>query len=832
MISIAFLGLAVQAAPQHMVGGGLFGPGVAPGPTNPANIAEFVFYSPNQLGHALLTGATSLDPANGTAPAIWSKEVGDTWTWVAGEQIVVVAETRRGVATWTGTNRTSSIDGVLQVGGLIQDLGNGTLEALPTVTATAGPDNVLVSWAGLQDGNGNIASYEVFHEASMAGPWATAVARVANGTTPSANHTSLAPGMHCYAVGVNYRRDLAGGVYTTQGLSEPVCATIVDLSPTIVSTSPTDGATGVAVTTAIIITFSERMNTSVTSASIAPSLTLTPNWSAGDTVLTLTHATPFTVCTPYAVTVVGSDMTGNPLPPGSGFGFTALCPSPFIMSTTPASGATLVRTDTAIVIRFSEPMATGTVTWTFAPAHTFAWNGPTNDILTLTPNVRLGERLPFTVTVTAGQDLSGNGLVPGPVLNPWTFTTNTLPTVIMDPSNLLVGVCRTGGFSLNIPWTMNDDPETSAANLVVTLRAIGATTTVIAGPTAGLTSPYAWTTPTNVNGLVQILIEVADGVGETAQDTSDDVLIDNIAPTVSTFLPDGGIGVPTDTSVTITFSEAMATLATQGAVVISPSPVGAATYFWLAGNNVLIINATYQATTLYTVTVGTGARDACDPGLTLGAPDFATFTTGAGPKTLNRATNLRAIPSASAIQLTWERPLQYSDGSALGVGDIDYYIVFRATSETGTRSEIGRPDTATFSDTNVQGGVTYYYWVQVVDIQGRQSVLSEFATAQVNAPPDGGFNLLLLLIPLIVILVVLGIWLMRRKPAAAPPPAGPVAAPPAGPGGVGAEEPKGEVAPGESPSEAESGGEFKSCPNCGTMVKPTDAECFVCGAKL
>ena len=39
--------------------------------------------------------------------------------------------------------------------------------------------------------------------------------------------------------------------------------------------------------------------------------------------------------------------------------------------------------------------------------------------------------------------------------------------------------------------------------------------------------------------------------------------------------------------------------------------------------------------------------------------------------------------------------------------------------------------------------------------------------------------------------------------------------------------------PAEEAGKAEEGGEkFVPCPNCGTMVKPTDAECFVCGAKL
>ena len=835
MILAAFLGLAATAAPQHLIGGGLLGPGIAPG--NPADFADYVFYAVNQPAYPLLVGA-GVTPADGTNATLWVKDVGLTWNWAVGDDVVVVAETRRGVNGWTDTNRTSSIDATLQTGATVQDFGDGTLEPLPTLTTVPGTDFVQVSWAALVDGNSNVVSYEVFHAASAAGPWTTAVARVPDGPSPSANHTGLLPGAHCYAVGANYRQDLVGGVYTTVGLSEPVCTSIVDLVPTVLSTNPAHGQPGVAVTAPIVVTFSERMNTSTVGFPISPTLTLTPSWnSPTDTILTLTHATDFTACSLYTVTISGSDMTGNPLGTGpvpNPFDFRAFCPAPFVLSTTPANGVMQVRTDTTIVIRFSESMVTATVTRTIVPSTTVgaSWNTPTNDTLTLTPSVRLAGGTLYTVEVTAGEDLDGNGLIPGSWPNPWTFTTNTLPTVDLDPSNTLVGACKTGGNNLDIPWTMSD-PETSNANLMVTLRyRFGVTTSLIIGPTS-LTSPFPWTTPTGIDGPVQILIEVADVPGETDVDTSADVEIDNTAPTVLPFFPpDQATGVATDSQVVITFSEAMARAATQAAVLISPAPTGTTSFAWSVGDTVLTITATYQASTQYTVTVGVGAMDACSPGLPLGAARSTQFTTGAGPKTPNRPANLRATQSANAISLNWDRPIAYSDGSALNLADIEYYIVFRATSATGTPQQIATPNATTYTDGSVQGGVRYWYWVKIRDTQGRESEFSLSVDLSAPVSPDGGFNLLLLLIPLIVVLLLVGIWLMRRKkPDGAAPPPGPVGAPPAA-GEVGVEEPKGEAVAEESPPESQSGVDFKACPNCGTMVKPDDAECFVCGAKL
>lgn len=846
MTSAAIVALLASAAPPHVVAGGLFGPGVSSSSSNPANAAGFAFYSPSQPTYPVLVGADSFTPADDTLPALWAKDIGAAWNWIDGDEVLVVAETRRGVGGWTGTNRTSSIDGQLQLGASVQDLGNGTLEALPTLIPTSGGDYVHLAWSSLTDTNLNLVSFEVFHATSAAGPWTTAVARVPQGPAPQTNQTGLSPGLHCYAVGANYRSGAPSGVYTTLGLSEPVCATIVDVPPRIIQISPPDGQVGVAVAADIVVTFSEAMNTGSVVANIAPSLALTYTWSSGDTVLTLSHGTAFTACTQYTVTITGDDLTGNALvggPVPNPFDFTALCPSPFIASTTPAHNALQVRTDSTITIVFSEAMNRASFASTLVPARPLnppAWSAGDTTV-TLTPTSGLAEGTVYTVTVTAAEDLSGNSFVLGPVANPWSFTTNNKPEVTLDPG--LSGVCVTGGFDLLISWTMSDT-ETATSSLRVWLNATGAITGPIAGPLVGLLS-YSWPTPF-ANGTVDILIEVADGKSEQAQDTGA-VEIDSAAPTVVSISPaDGAANVPTDATVTITFSEAMDETATEraSAIAFSPALTGTVSYVLSPGGTVLNVTATFAQSTTYTITLSTGAggaRDACDPGHGLAAVRTSQFTTGAGPKTPNAPSGLRRTSvSATAVALAWDRPTLYSDNSSLAASNIGYYRVYRSASATGPWTELTGNGTVTsaggtYVDSTVQGGVQYYYRVKVWDNQGRESPFSGSIEVRTQSPTGGEFPVLLLLIPLIVLLLIVGIWLMRRKkpegggapPAKAPPGKGPS-------GGTAAQEGEGEVMPEEPPPEPaeETSGQFLACPNCGTMVKPTDAECFVCGAKL
>jgi hypothetical protein len=88
--------------------------------------------------------------------------------------------------------------------------------------------------------------------------------------------------------------------------------------PTIVSTVPTDGATGVSTTAAVVFTFSEAMDPTETAATFVSEsppaeYTTSPVWSAGNTVLSCTPRTAFPVSTEIVWVVSGQTPGGTAL---------------------------------------------------------------------------------------------------------------------------------------------------------------------------------------------------------------------------------------------------------------------------------------------------------------------------------------------------------------------------------------------------------------------------------------------------------------------------------------------------------------------------------------
>lgn len=91
-----------------------------------------------------------------------------------------------------------------------------------------------------------------------------------------------------------------------------------DLTPPTATINPTNGATGIFVDPAVVVTFSEAMNTG------SFTYTLTPDpggvaiaWSAGDTVATITH-NPFANGTAYTFSITGgTDLAANAIAPSA-----------------------------------------------------------------------------------------------------------------------------------------------------------------------------------------------------------------------------------------------------------------------------------------------------------------------------------------------------------------------------------------------------------------------------------------------------------------------------------------------------------------------------------
>jgi uncharacterized repeat protein (TIGR01451 family) len=192
--------------------------------------------------------------------------------------------------------------------------------------------------------------------------------------------------------------------------------------PTVVDTSPADGATSVPRNTTIVVDFSEAMNTASVSTLITPSASLTATWSLGDTRLTLTDDN-LAASTRYTATVdAGLDLAGNPL--GN---------APF----------TWVFTTSAEVAPEADLALSKT------------WTGPA-DGTAIPGSVMAGERITYTFTITNG--------------GPTTPVTATLVDTFSSAS-ALAGVSGSGCAwtpgSTNVTCTVTDVSSGSPAQLTL-----------------------------------------------------------------------------------------------------------------------------------------------------------------------------------------------------------------------------------------------------------------------------------------------------------------------------------------------------------------------------
>jgi len=113
-------------------------------------------------------------------------------------------------------------------------------------------------------------------------------------------------------------KDTAGNPLTnaTGSAPNPWTFATMCLSPIILGTDPADGATDVALSAPIVVTFSEPMNTMSVGWSVFPDPGFAANWTDGNKTLTLVHAAPFGVSTVYSVTISGQGSDGEGLGAG------------------------------------------------------------------------------------------------------------------------------------------------------------------------------------------------------------------------------------------------------------------------------------------------------------------------------------------------------------------------------------------------------------------------------------------------------------------------------------------------------------------------------------
>ena len=262
-----------------------------------------------------------------------------------------------------------------------------------------------------------------------------------NNTSLTFSHSTMFQMCTQYDVEVN-GRDTSGGSHNLTWSFMTQCQ-----GPYILFTSPMNNSLNVPVTAPLIVGFSHRMDPVTVTLTLVRGfvVSLSYSWTQNDTLLTATHATPFGLGMLYTVQVWGHDVFGDALigPPPNQWSFTTGPASgPFITQTNPADGETNVPVWWDINIQFSEAMDQNSLNWSIVPFISLydVWLSDMEVNLTQS-NATFQTCTQYTIQIWA-YSLPGEPLIPGPVPNPWIFTTTCPNPIILftDPFDGEYGV--------------------------------------------------------------------------------------------------------------------------------------------------------------------------------------------------------------------------------------------------------------------------------------------------------------------------------------------------------------------------------------------------------
>jgi len=561
---------------------------------------------------------------------------------------------------------------------------------------------------------------------TLAGPGGAVAGTVAcTGTSATFTPTSLLTASTIYTATITTGATNVGGAALA---SKYVWSFTTSANPMVVSTIPTNGATGVPVNQVLTATFSEGINCSTVTSSTftlagpggavagavgclgtsATSATFTP------TSLLASNATYTATLTTGITNPQGEAMLSNYV-----WSFTTGV-APIVTSTVPANGATIVPVNQVLSATFSEQMNCSTIT---ASSFTLTAPGPISvpgivacagTSATFTPTSLLKGATTYTATITTGAtNVAGAALASNYV---WTFTTvGGLTVTLTIPPNgatgvpinqavsaafsqpLICGTITATSFILTGPsgavtgsYTCPSlSPSTATftpgADLAINTTYTATLTTAVNGTSSALAIPYVWTFKT----------------GATPNTTP---------PTVTAVTPlNLATGVALNTAITAMFDEAMDpatmtgstfTLATGCAPAATTPVTGVVTYNPI--NNIITLTpgSNLAPLTCYTATVNTGAKNLADVAMV--APFIWTFTTGAAPD-LTPPTVISTIPVNLATDVPVNQVISATFSKAMLDTTINTttFTLFQGTTPIpGIVAYIAGSNTAIFTPTS------------------------------------------------------------------------------------------------------------------------------------
>jgi hypothetical protein len=523
---------------------------------------------------------------------------------------------------------------------------------------------------------------------TLAGPGGTAVAGAVTYAGTTATFTPAA----LLAANTLYTATITTGAQDPTGnalAANFVWTFTTNPAPTVVSTVPANGTSGVSVNTTVTATFSRAMNASTISPA---TFTLTgPGVTAvaggvgyAGTTATFTPGAPLAINTLYTATITtgAQDPTGSALAANFVWTFTT-SPPPNVTSTSPVSAATNVPVNQKVTATFNQPMNSATIlaagTFTLAVTAGGAavpgaatYDAASNTAI-FTPAANLAPSTQFTATVTtAAQSIGGSALASNYV---WSFTTGkvanaTAPAVIStNPVSAATLVPLNQKIAATFSSAMDPATISAAGTVTVVVTAGGApvagavaydtaSRTVVFEPTANL-APSTQYTATISNAAKDLAGNaLIAGAVPNPWNFTTGTLLNNTGPTITLTSPaSGASSVPIDKTVSATFSAQMdPTTINNASFTLAVAGVGGApvsgTVAYDAASRIATFtpSANLAASTQYTATILNTVEDQSGNALAAGVvPNPWNFTTGltagAGPKSVNlgAATTFGAI---------------------------------------------------------------------------------------------------------------------------------------------------------------------------------------------
>ena len=514
----------------------------------------------------------------------------------------------------------------------------------------------------------------------------------------------------------------------------------VGVCPIVVSTDPSNLATGVVLNKIITATFNEQMDpatitaasfTIQAAASIAVKVTDTDKESLNTepaakkssdsqeavaitgTVtysgLTATFApasalSPNTTYTGKITTAV-VDLTGNNLQRDFVWTFTTGT-LPAVISTDPANLATNVVLNKIVTATFSVPMNPSTITGTTFTLMNGAVSVPgvvsyAGTTASFNPNADLLPNTVYTATITTGaRNVPG---IPLPNNYVWTFNTGSIPSVITtDPANLATDVVLDKTVTADFSAAM--DPLTITGTTFTLMNgAVSVPGTVTYAGTTASFNPTAELLPSTLyTATITTGAESLPGI-PMASDYVWNFTTGALPSVISTDPLNLATDVLLTKTVTADFSAAMDPLTITGTsftLMQGVNPV-AGTVSYVGTTASFDPTSNLLPNTLYTATITTEARSV--PGIPLASDYVWEFTTGTLPSVLTTD----PVNLATGIALNKTVTADFSEAmDALTITSSTFTLMEGVNPVAGSVSYLGT--TASFDPTaNLLPGTTY-----------------------------------------------------------------------------------------------------------------------------